>query len=124
MRDTMAATSSNTRLVYSTDTGRICPDCGQPRTACVCKQRVVLPAGDGVVRVQRETKGRGGKAVTVVRGVALPPDALAALGKRLRTACGSGGTAKDGVLEIQGDHVDRVMALLAADGHQVKRVGG
>ncbi|HEX5388713.1 MAG TPA: translation initiation factor Sui1 [Burkholderiaceae bacterium] len=120
----MAATSSNTRLVYSTDTGRICPDCGQPRTACVCKQRVVLPAGDGLVRVQRETKGRGGKAVTVVRGVALPPDALAALGKRLRTACGSGGTAKDGVLEIQGDHVERVMALLAADGYKVKRVGG
>ena len=52
------------------------------------------------------------------------PDALAALGKRLRTACGSGGTAKDGVLEIQGDHVERVMALLAADGHKVKRAGG
>jgi translation initiation factor 1 len=124
MRDTMATSSSHTRLVYSTDSGRICPDCGQPKASCVCKQLVAVPAGDGVVRVLRETKGRGGKAVTVVRGVALPPDALAALGKRLRTACGSGGTAKDGVLEIQGDHVERVMALLAAEGHRVKRAGG
>lgn len=124
MRDTMATSSSHSRLVYSTDAGRICPDCAQPQAACVCKQRVAVPAGDGVVRVQRETKGRGGKAVTVVRGLALPPDALAALGKRLRTVCGSGGTAKDGVLEVQGDHVERVMALLAAEGHRVKRAGG
>lgn len=124
MRDTMATPSSNSRLVYSTDTGRVCPDCGQPQAACICKQRVAVPAGDGVVRVLRETKGRGGKAVTVVRGLPLAPDALAALGKLLRTACGSGGTAKDGVLEIQGDHVERVMALLAADGHKVKRAGG
>lgn len=122
MRDTMV--SPNSRLVYSTDSGRICPDCRQPQAACICKQRVAPPAGDGVVRVLRETKGRGGKAVTVVRGLPLAPDALAALGKRLRTACGSGGTAKDGVLEIQGDHVERVMALLAADGHKVKRAGG
>ena len=124
MRDTMVTSSSHSRLVYSTDSGRICPDCGQPKVACVCKQRVAPPAGDGVVRVMRETKGRGGKAVTVVRGLPLAPDALAALGKRLRTACGSGGTAKDGVLEIQGDHVERVMDLLAADGHKVKRAGG
>jgi translation initiation factor 1 len=124
MRDTMVTSSSNSRLVYSTDTGRVCPDCGQPKAACTCGQRVAVPAGDGVVRVMRETKGRGGKAVTVVRGLPLAPEALAALGKRLRTACGSGGTAKDGVLEIQGDHVERVMALLAADGHRVKRAGG
>ena len=122
MRDTMV--SPNSRLVYSTDSGRICPDCRQPQAACTCKQRLATPAGDGVVRVLRETKGRGGKAVTVVRGLPLAPDALAALGKRLRTACGSGGTTKDGVLEIQGDHVERVMALLAADGHRVKRAGG
>ena len=122
MRDTMV--QPNSRLVYSTDSGRICPDCRQPQAACTCRQRVAAPVGDGVVRVLRETKGRGGKAVTVVRGLPLAPDTLAALGKRLRTACGSGGTAKDGVLEIQGDHVERVMALLAADGHKVKRAGG
>lgn len=124
MRDTMASSSPHSRLVYSTDTGRMCPECGQPKAQCVCGQPRVAPATDGVVRVLRETKGRGGKAVTVVRGLGLLPEPLAALGKRLRTACGSGGTAKDGVLEIQGDHVERVMALLAAEGHRVKRAGG
>mgnify|MGYP006212111741 CR=1 FL=1 len=90
MRDTMV--SPNSRLVYSTDSGRICPDCRQPQAACICKQRVAAPAGDGVVRVQRETKGRGGKAVTLVKGQPLDDDALAARGKQLRTPSGSGGT--------------------------------
>jgi translation initiation factor 1 len=85
----------------------------------------VAPVGDGVVRVSRETKGRGGKTVTLVRGLALDADALAALGKRLRAACGSGGTARDGVLELQGDHVPRVIELLTAEGFaDVKRAGG
>ena len=79
---------------------------------------------DGVVRVRRETGGRGGKTVTTVRGVALDAAGLAALGKRLRTACGAGGTAKDGVLEVQGDHCERVIALLQAEGWTVKRAGG
>ena len=83
-----------------------------------------MPAGDGIVRVSRETKGRGGKAVTVVKGVALDADALAGLGKQLKTACGSGGTVKDGVIEVQGDHVDRVVETLKKLGHQVKRAGG
>jgi translation initiation factor 1 len=112
------------RLVYSTDFGRMCPTCRQPVAACACAQRPPAPAGDGVVRVSRESKGRGGKTVTLVRGLALDDSALAALGKRLRTACGSGGTAKDGVLELQGDHVQRVMDLLAAEGFVVKRAGG
>lgn len=110
-------------LVYSTDSGRMCPGCRKPQAACICGQKVV-PAGDGVVRVSRETKGRGGKAVTLVRGVPLAADALAALGKRLRTACGSGGTVKDGVLEVQGDHAERVVGLLQAEGFTVKRAGG
>ena len=70
-----------------------------------------MPAGDGVVRVSRSSKGRGGKTVTLVQGLALPPDELATLAKRLRTACGAGGTHKDGVLEVQGDHVARVLTL-------------
>jgi translation initiation factor 1 len=111
-------------LVYSTDGGRMCPQCRQPQAACRCNAAATVPAGDGTVRVSRETKGRGGKAVTVVRGVPLAPDALQALGKRLRTGCGSGGTAKDGALEIQGDHVERVMALLRTEGFTVKRAGG
>ena len=84
----------------------------------------VLASGDGIVRVSRESKGRGGKTVTLVRGVALDAEALAALGKQLRTACGAGGTLRDGVLEIQGDHRERVIALLAAQGFVVKQAGG
>jgi translation initiation factor 1 len=83
-----------------------------------------VPKGDGVARVTREKQGRGGKTVTVVRGLPLDPEALAALGKRLRNACGAGGTAKDGVLEVQGDHAERVVALLLAEGLKAKRAGG
>lgn len=115
--------SSLTGLVYSTETGRMCPGCRQPLAQCICKQAVV-PTGDGTVRVSRETKGRGGKAVTLVKGVLLDAAALAVLGKQLKAACGSGGTVKDGVIEIQGDHVERVMVALQVQGHRVKRAGG
>jgi translation initiation factor 1 len=90
----------------------------------VCKQNKPLPTGDGIVRVSRETKGRGGKAVTLVKGVLLDAAALEQLGKQLKTACGTGGTVKDGVIEVQGDHIDRVMAALQKLGHKVKRAGG
>lgn len=111
-------------LVYSTDSGRMCPACGQPVAACIC--RTVKPAavGDGIVRVSRQTKGRAGKGVTLVTGLALDEPALLVLGKQLRAACGSGGTVKAGVIEVQGDHVERVMVLLAAQGHPSKRAGG
>ena len=111
-------------LVYSTDAGRMCPDCRQPVAKCVCKLNKPLPTGDGIVRVSRETKGRGGKAVTLVKGVLLDHAALEHLGKQLKTACGSGGTVKDGVIEVQGDHVERAMAALQKLGHKVKRSGG
>jgi translation initiation factor 1 len=111
-------------LVYSTDSGRICPACGQPMASCQCKAASSQPLGDGNVRVSRETKGRAGKGVTLVRGLPLDAAALAALGKQLRSACGSGGTVKDGTLEIQGDHVERVMEMLKAQGFAVKRSGG
>jgi translation initiation factor 1 len=76
-----------------------------------------------VVRVSRETKGRGGKAVTLVKGVSLSDNDLEALGKQLKAACGSGGTVKDGVIEVQGDHIDRIVALLNAQGYKAKRAG-
>lgn len=115
----------NTRLVYSTEGGRSCPDCRQALADCRCAaQRAGQLRGDGRVRVARERGGRGGKTVTVVRGLALTDAAIAELGKRLRAACGSGGTAKDGVVEIQGDHVERVLALLLAEGHAARRSGG
>jgi translation initiation factor 1 len=112
-------------LVYSTDAGRMCPACRQPLAACTCGRPTAgPPAGDGIARVSRQTKGRGGKAVTLVSGLPLAPDALAALGKRLRTACGAGGTLKDGVLEVQGDHCERVVAWLTKEGFAAKRAGG
>ena len=110
-------------LVYSTDHSRMCPDCRQPQAQCVCK-RAPVPTGDGIVRVSRETKGRGGKTATVVKGVALDAAALTALGKQLKALCGSGGTVKDGVIEVQGDHCDRIIEALKKLGHQVKRAGG
>ena len=102
----------NTGLVYSTDSGRMCPDCRQPMSACVCKLAKAIPKSDGVARVSRSTKGRGGKTVTLVTGLALDEPALIQLGKQLKAACGSGGTVKDGVIEVQGDHCDRVIEAL------------
>lgn len=101
----------------------MCPACRKPLAQCACKARAV-PVGDGVVRVSRQTKGRGGKSVTLVKGLALDPVALALLGKQLRSACGSGGTVKDGVIEVQGEHCDKLIEELNKLGHQAKRAGG
>ena len=111
-------------LVHSTDSGCMCPSCRQPIASCTCGQKPSVPAGDGIVRVSRETKGRAGKGVTLVKGLALDADDLVKLGKQLKAACGSGGTVKDGVIEVQGDHCDRVIELLKAEGWTVKRAGG
>ena len=120
----MKAKVASGGLVYSTDAGRMCPGCRQPVAQCICRASAVPAASDGVVRVSRETKGRGGKAVTLVRGLALEAVALAALGKQLKAACGSGGTVKDGMIEVQGDHCERVIESLKAVGYTVKRAGG
>jgi translation initiation factor 1 len=117
-------------LVYSSDQGRMCPGCRQPVAACKCaalrasEARAAQGQPGAMVRVGREKVGRGGKTVTVVRGLVLDAVALAALGKQLKTACGSGGTVRDGVLEVQGDHADRVLTLLLQMGHKAKRSGG
>lgn len=110
-------------LVYSTDGGRMCPGCRHPVAACACAL-AVSKAGDGIVRVSRETQGRQGKGVTVIRGLALDAPALAQLGRDLKAACGSGGTVKGGAIEIQGDHRDRVIERLVFLGMTVKRAGG
>jgi translation initiation factor 1 len=116
------------RLVYSTDAGRRCPECGQPVADCRCRRskpaQAVAPAGDGIVRVGRETKGRKGKGVTVIRGLPLAADALAGLATRLKKRCGSGGTVEAGVIEIQGDHRDLLVAELGKLGYTVRRAGG
>lgn len=119
----MKQNGSGGGLVYSTDGGRMCSTCRRPVAQCTCRQAVAPGAADGIVRVSRETKGRGGKAVTVVRGLPGGPG-LDQAGKELKAACGSGGTVKDGVIEVQGDHVEKIMAWLQQRGHKVKRAGG
>jgi translation initiation factor 1 len=110
-------------LLYSTEHGRMCPDCRKPVAECICNRKT-MPVSDGIVRVSRETKGRKGKGVTLIKGLSLDAPSLTQLGKQLKTACGSGGTVKDGVIEIQGDHCERVIELLKKQGWVVKRAGG
>ena len=112
---------STTGLVYSTDAGRMCPGCRQPVSACICKLAKAIPKTDGVARVSRSSKGRGGKTVTLVTGLALDEPALVQLGKQLKAACGS---VKDGVIEVQGDHCEQVLQALAKQGFAAKRAGG
>jgi translation initiation factor 1 len=110
-------------LVYSTDSGRHCPDCSQPVDACICKQ-TLIPEGDGIARVRRESKGRGGKTVTTISGVPLAVDALQELASALKKRCGCGGSLKDGVIEIQGEHVELLIAELIKRGFKAKKSGG
>ena len=98
----------------------MCPGCGKPLAACVCRQ-AKAPAGDGTVRVRLDTKGRKGKGVTVIAGVPLAPAELAVLGKQIKQQCGAGGTVKEGVIEIQGDHCDLLVEALKQQGWNVKR---
>ena len=118
---------TNSSLVYSSESGRICPKCEKYFEHCQCgkqQQKQVEPKSDGIVRVGRESKGRKGKGVTLVTGVPLPVDELKLLAKELKQKCGTGGTLKDGVIEIQGDHRDTLVELLKAKGWPVKRSGG
>ena len=110
--------------VYSTEHGRICPGCSQPVASCTCATKNTAPKGDGIVRVGRETKGRKGSGVTIVTGLALDLVELKELGSQLKKKCGTGGTVKDGVIEIQGDHRDLLVVTLQQLGYTVKRAGG
>lgn len=112
------------RIVYTTGTGRLCPGCVRPVAECVCGRAAKEAAAAGPVRVGRETKGRAGKGVTVVTGLGLPAHELEALARALKQRCGSGGTVRDGVIEIQGEHRDTVVGELARRGISAKRAGG
>jgi translation initiation factor 1 len=109
--------------VYSTEVGRTCPACGKGKDACSCSNELV-PKGDGIVRIQRETKGRKGKGVTLLIGVLLAPAELKKLAKELKQKCGVGGAVKDGVIEIQGDVRDQLFEEMKQRGYQVKKAGG
>ena len=112
------------RTVYSTGQGRICPLCGAAVAKCACRKAPRAPRGDGIVRVRREVQGRHGKTVTSISGVPLPDSELRELAAELKRRCGSGGSSGDGVIEIQGDHRDALVALLEERGYTVKRAGG
>ena len=115
----------NSRLVYSTDAGRICPSCKKPLAACTCKKEQTQPVpADGVIRIRREVKGRGGKTVTVASGFQLDDDGLGRLAAELKRRCGTCGSAKDGEILIQGDHRETLLAELKKKGMVVKLAGG
>ena len=123
------------RLVYSSEAGRICPACGRKISVCDCRGKGARAriaardeaeaerASDGVVRVGRSTKGRGGKVVTTISGVPGGDEARKALAAELKRACGTGGSVKDGVIEIQGEHRDTLVRELEARGFKVRRAG-
>jgi translation initiation factor 1 len=116
--------SKNSKLVYSTGIGALCPNCRRPLGECVCPKGVPGTRTPSGVRVGRETQGRAGKGVSTVTGLALPPAQIEALAAQLKRRCGSGGTVRAGVIEIQGDHRDTIVAELLSRGIQAKRSGG
>lgn len=110
-------------LVYSTESGRHCPECEQPEAECICAEQP-LNSGDGIARVCRESKGRGGKTVTTIQGLCLTASELKDLTAALKKRCGCGGSLKDGVIEIQGDQVELLLAELRKRGFTAKQAGG
>ncbi|MCB1672503.1 MAG: hypothetical protein R3F41_01250 [Gammaproteobacteria bacterium] len=116
----------HSRPVYSTESGRLCPGCGQPVSECRCRQnrqqQVVSSARS--VTVQRERKGRAGKEVTVVRDLPLNQLELQLLASSLKKHCGCGGTVTQDTIEIQGDQRERIRRYLSDQGYQVKLAGG
>ncbi|MFA6470455.1 MAG: translation initiation factor Sui1 [Candidatus Latescibacterota bacterium] len=120
----MAVRPPDKNRVYSTVSGRICPDCGQPAASCMCARKPNKPQGDGIVRVRREVKGRGGKTVSTISGILLEENELRELASQLKHRFGTGGSVKDGIVEIQGNHVDSLIAELIKMGFTVKKSGG
>jgi translation initiation factor 1 len=112
------------RLIYSSEQGRICPSCGRAVARCECRKTPGPAVSDGIVRIRREKKGRRGKTVTTISGLPLGREDLAELAGWLKRRCGSGGSAKHGVIEIQGDHTDTLAEALRERGYTVKRAGG
>jgi translation initiation factor 1 len=121
-------------LVYSTEFGKMCPRCNRPIKKCSCREKSPLPKSDGgklvgvkcdgIVRLMRETKGRKGKGVTLIAGLPLEKEELKQMATSLKQKCGSGGSLKNGIIEIQGDHRDVLEKQLGRLGYKVKRSGG
>ena len=111
-------------VVYSTEFGKICPECGRPDKKCICGKAKPAAPSDGIVRISRERKGRKGAGVSLITGVPLDGKGLKDLAKQLKQKCGTGGTVKAGTIEIQGDHRDVLKHELVKQGYTVKLSGG
>lgn len=117
---------SLSKLVYSTELGRICPSCGRQSAQCTCRKKTMHTPlkSDGKIRVERSTKGRKGRGVTLISGFPLEGASLKAMAKKLKQKCGTGGTIKNGVIEIQGDHRVLLVEHLKALGYKAIKAGG
>lgn len=116
---------SNSRLVYSTESGRTCPSCGKASNKCACKKKPsqARPT-DGIIRIRREVKGRKGKTASIVYGFELGAGEIKEMARQLKRLCGTGGSVKDGEIVIQGDHREAIKARLEQQGFKVKLAGG
>ena len=112
------------RIIYSTGIGSLCPNCRRALKECVCPKGAPGTSPMSSVRVGREVKGRAGKGVTTVTGLPLPGVEIEALARELKKRCGSGGTVRSGIIEIQGEHRDTIVAELKKLGWPAKKAGG
>jgi translation initiation factor 1 len=112
------------RIIYSTGMGSLCPNCRRPVRECVCPKGAPGAAKPAAVRVGREVKGRAGKGVTTVTGLPMSLSDIESLAAKLKKRCGSGGTVREGIIEIQGDHRDVIVAELIKLGWPAKKSGG
>ncbi len=123
---------TKSRLVWSSESGRICPECSKPVSSCTCKKKknnevkksVRKYPDDGVIRIMRETKGHKGKTVTVIGNISLKESELKEFAKKLKTRCGTGGSVKDGEIFIQGDHRQVILDEIIKQGYRAKLAGG
>ncbi|MEX2490066.1 MAG: stress response translation initiation inhibitor YciH [Pseudomonadales bacterium] len=111
-------------IVYSTDGGKLCPACRQPVARCRCRSDSSAPPGDGIVRLQRQVKGRKGKPVVIIDGLPLASTELKSLAKKLKARCGVGGSVDAGKIIIQGDKREFIKTELETLGYTVKISGG
>ena len=125
------AMNDDTRLVYSTQSGKICPRCGKGKSVCQCRGRAKSKAekaspfkNDGIVRIQKEVKGRKGKCASVIYGLDVESERLGQIAREVKNHCATGGTVKDGVFVIQGDHRVKIRMILEKHGFRVKLAGG
>jgi translation initiation factor 1 len=112
------------RIIYSTGMGSLCPNCRRPARECVCPKGAPGAVKPAAVRVGREIKGRAGKGVTTISGLPMSLSDIESLATKLKKRCGSGGTVREGVIEIQGDHRDVIVAELIKLGWPAKKSGG